>query len=84
MDDFKYELRYWCKQSFIHGLKKASKLLYSEEQMLGFLEFYNSFDFNKQIGFRYKPPTMDGSEKEFNKNIDKKILKEYIQSLKQG
>ena len=53
---------------------------YTEEDMLGFLNFYNAFDFNK-LGYRYRYPSMDGSEKKYNQNIDKKILEEYINSL---
>lgn len=53
---------------------------YTEEDMLGFLNFYNEFDF-KKLGYRYRYPSMDGSEKKYNQNIDKKILEEYINSL---
>jgi hypothetical protein len=53
---------------------------YTDEDMLGFLNFYNEFDF-KKLGYRYRYPSMDGSEKKYNQNIDKKILEEYIKSL---
>ena len=56
--------------------------LYTEEQVFGFLDFYNSIDFNKSE-YRYQPPSMDRSEKDYNKSIDRKILKEYIKSLNQ-
>jgi hypothetical protein len=67
---------------YVEGYNRAKEDLFTEEQMLGFLDFYNSFDFNKPE-YKYQHPSMDGSEKDYNKNIDKKILKQYIQSLKQ-
>jgi hypothetical protein len=53
---------------------------YTEEDMLGFLNFYNEFDFNK-LGYRYRHPSMDGSEKKYNQDIHKKIIKHFIESL---
>jgi hypothetical protein len=67
---------------YVEGYNRAKEDFFTEEQMLGFLDFYNSFDFNKPE-YKYQHPSMDGSEKDYNKNIDKKILKQYIQSLKQ-
>jgi len=53
---------------------------YTEEDILNFLNFYNEFDFNK-LGYRYRHPSMDGSEKKYNQDIHKKIIKHFINSL---
>ena len=53
---------------------------YTEEDILRFLNFYNEFDFNK-LGYRYRHPSMDGSEKKYNQDIHKKIIKHFIESL---
>jgi hypothetical protein len=66
---------------FVAGHNKArEKCMFTEEHLLGFLNYYNSFDLNKSE-YRYKYPTMDGSEKVYNNNINRKILAEYIQSI---
>jgi hypothetical protein len=62
--------------------KAREKYKFTEEHVFGFLTYYNSINFNKPE-YRYKHPTMDGSEREYNRSIDRKILAEYIQSLHQ-
>jgi hypothetical protein len=85
MEDFGHEKidgNAYFRSIFIEGYKATTKV-YSEEDVFGFLEYYNSIDFNKSE-YRYRHPTMDGKEKIYNKAIDQKIFKEYIQSLKQS
>jgi len=62
--------------------KCREKYKFTEEDVFGFLTYYNSINFNKPE-YRYKHPTMDGSEREYNRSIDRKIFEEYIQSLHQ-
>jgi hypothetical protein len=62
--------------------QSREKYKFTEEHVFGFLTYYNSINFNKSE-YRYKHPTMDGSEREYNRSIDRKILAEYIQSLQQ-
>jgi len=66
-------------KGFIAGYKAATKR-YSEEDIFGFLMFYNSADTNKPE-YRYKHPSMDGSHIQHNNEIDRRILAEYLQSL---
>jgi len=68
---------------FVSGYNKAKENLYTEDEVYGFLEFYNTIDVNK-IEFRYMQPTMCGKSTEYNREIDKKILSLYIQSLKKS
>jgi hypothetical protein len=71
------------QEVYAEGYNKArEKYKYTEEHVFGFLTYYNSINFNKPE-YRYKHPTMDGSEREYNRSIDRKILAEYIQSLQQ-
>ena len=69
---------------FINGYTQCQEDMadkkYTEEDILGFLNFYNEFDFNK-LGYRYRHPSMDGSEKKYNQDIHKKIIKQFIESL---
>jgi hypothetical protein len=66
----------------VRYLQAREKYKYTEEHVFGFLTYYNSINFNKPE-YRYKHLTMDGSEREYNRSIDRKILAEYIQSLQQ-
>ena len=59
---------------------KATTKVYSEEDIFGFLKFYNSADTNKPE-YRYKHPSMDGSHIQHNNEIDRRILAEYLQSF---
>jgi hypothetical protein len=69
------------RSAYKHGYSKArEKYKFTEEDVFGFLTYYNSINFNKPE-YRYKHPSMDGSEREYNRSIDRKILAEYIQSL---
>jgi hypothetical protein len=71
------------QEVYAEGYNKArEKYKFTEEHVFGFLTYYNSINFNKPE-YRYKHPTMDGSEREYNRSIDRKILAEYIQSLQQ-
>jgi hypothetical protein len=71
------------QEVYAEGYNKArEKFLYTEEDVFGFLTYYNSINFNKPE-YRYKHPTMDGSEREYNRSIDRKIFEEYIQSIQQ-
>jgi hypothetical protein len=69
---------------FVAGYEKCQEDMadkkYTEEDILGFLNFYNEFDFNK-LGYRYRHPSMDGSEKKYNQDIHKKIIKHFIELL---
>lgn len=68
---------------FIDGYNKSRvKYKFTEEHVFGFLTYYNSVNFNKPE-YKYKHPSMDGSQREYNRSIDRKILAEYIKSLQQ-
>jgi hypothetical protein len=71
-----------AKNDFKAGYNKAKETYkFTEEDILGFLDFYNSVGFGSGQFGRYMAPTMDGREKEHNRNIDKRIVSEYLKII---
>lgn len=54
--------------------------LYTEEQVLGFLSFYESANPREYGGYQH--PTMDGSERLHNNQTTKNILNAYTNSIR--
>jgi len=57
----------------------AQQKLYTEEQVLGFLNFYESANPREYGGYQH--PTMDGSERLHNNQTTKNILNAYTNSI---